>query len=192
MAAMSSSLLHPVRRSTPVGARRRVPSRPDRGHETRVRVRSRALLALAGGLAATGYGALKLAWAAGSDIGSNGPPPWDTGVGAFGGMSRLERFLAFEGTALLAFLAAAILVALVKPPAHAMTRRVLRSLAWAGAVVMLVPGVWGSVTVCGALVGIGKADEPLALWVFGFVYGSFLVLGLAFAGMAWLTRSDRP
>ncbi len=172
-------------------ARCPVPDMPE-GPGSRVHVRSRWLLALAGGLAAMGYGALKLAWAAGSDIGSNGAPPWETGAGAFGGMSSLERFLAFEGTAVLAFLATGILAALVKPPAHPLALRVLRILAWAGAAVMLVPAVWGLVTVSGVLVGLRKAEEPLEPWVFGFVYGCFLILGLAFAGMAWLTRGGRP
>jgi hypothetical protein len=192
MVVMSSFISHPVRRRTTVPSPRGARPGADEGPEARVRalVRWRLQLALAGGLAAAGYGALKLAWAAGSGIGSNGPPPWETGAGAFGGMSSFERFLAFEGTALLAFLAAGILAALVKPPAQAITRRVLRILAWAGAAVMLVPGVWGSVTVSGALLGMGNAEEPLELWVFGFVYGCFLVLGLAFAGLAWLTRSD--
>jgi hypothetical protein len=149
----------------------------------------RLLVALAGCLAAAGYGALKLAWGLDSTIGFDGPPPWKTGEGAWGRMSRFETFLALEGTALLALLAAAILLALLRLWRRALPRRLLRALAWLGAAVMLVPGVLGTASVVAVLIGLNEKNDPLDLWVFALVYGCFLVLGASLAAMAWMTRT---
>ncbi len=145
--------------------------------------------ALAGCAAALGYGALKLSWALGGTIGFQGPPPWQTGAGAWGEMSGLAHFLALEGTVLLAGLAAAILLALVRPWARPLPRRALRALAWLGGLVMGGVGLVASVMVVAEATGLtDRHDDVLALGVFGFVYGCFLVLGVAFGATAWLTR----
>ena len=148
------------------------------------------LIAVAGALAAAGYGALKAAWAAGSSIGVNGTPPWEAGTGAWADLPAAARFFALEGTVILAAIAAALLFALVKPPADARRRRVLRVLAMLGALVMLAPGVTGTLNVLAAAAGIVTDEGEMELWVFGWVYGCFTVLGLALAAMAWLTRGQ--
>ncbi len=148
--------------------------------------------ALAGCAAALGYGALKLSWAFGGTVGFRDTPPWQTNTGAWGEMLPMERFLALEGTALLAVLAAAILLALVRPWGAVLPRRTVRGLAWLGCLVMGANGLVGTGMVLAEAVGlIVSRDDTLALGVYAFVYGCFLVLGAAFGATAWLTREAR-
>lgn len=148
--------------------------------------------ALVGCVAALGYGALKLSWAFGGTIGFRGAPPWETGAGAWGEISDLGRLLALEGTALLAVLAAAILLALVRPWGAALPQRALRALAWLGCLIMGANGLVGSGMVLAEAVGLtDRHEDELALGVYGFVYGCFLVLGGRLRGDR-LVDAERP
>jgi len=144
--------------------------------------------AYAGSAGALGYAMLKLSWSFGGSIGVHGTPAWDRP----GAPDGVLHFLAFEGTVVLAILAAGILLALVKPWG-CRVRRPVRRLAWLGAALMLPVGLVGLATTIAEWIGLSAPgdDGGLALGVFGFVYGCFLVLGVAFAATAWLTRPGR-
>jgi hypothetical protein len=107
----------------------------------------------------------------------------------------LECILASWGTVALAALAAGILLALVWGWGGNGARRVLRVLAWTGCVVMTTVGLIGTgeVVACAAGRFDMSVDEPgdLAPWVYGYVYGSFLVLGLSFGATACATRPSQ-
>lgn len=149
--------------------------------------RNARLTAYAGAAAVLAYGALKVDWALGGRLGARGTPPWVSELSGF------EHFLALWGTVLLAVLAAGILLALVQPWGRRLPRWPVRALAWLGAAVMTPVGLIGSVQMAAILAGVVRddgatGDGSLAPEVYAFVYGSFLVLGLAFAATAWLTR----
>ena len=150
------------------------------------RARLARTAAYIGVAAALGYGTLKAIWGAGGTIGVNGTPVWDDEL------SSLKWILGSWGTVALAVLAAGILLALVQGWGRAMPHRVLRALAWTGCIVMTTVGLIGTGEVLAYAVGLVEmsADEPgdLAPAVYGFVYGSFLVLGVAFGLTAWATR----
>jgi hypothetical protein len=150
--------------------------------------RAATAAAVAGAAAALAYGALKAVWAVGGTLGVRHTPPW------VDGMPGWQHFLAFWGTVALAVLAAAILLALVRPWGRAVPRRPLRAVAWLGAALMTSVGTLGSMPMVAYHLGLRdlSADEisgALAPGVYTFVYGSFLVLGVAFAATAWLTRA---
>lgn len=149
----------------------------------------RALATAALGCAgALGYGALKTAWALGSHIGVEGTPAWERDPLPLG-----AELLAFAGTALLALLAVAILLALVMPAGRRVPRRPLRALAWTGAGVMIPFGLVGVATSLPGVLSEVPAAELDGMYpaTFLFVYGSFLLLGIGFAATAWLTRASR-
>ncbi|MDQ3630439.1 MAG: hypothetical protein M3417_04010 [Actinomycetota bacterium] len=139
--------------------------------------------------AALGYATLKAIWGGGGTIGVNGTPVWHDEL------SSLTWILASWGTVALAALAAGILLALVQGWGRAGPRRALRALAWTGCVVMTTVGLIGTGEVLAYAAGLVdmSADEPgdLAPAVYGYVYGSFLVLGVAFGLTAWATRPSR-
>ncbi len=153
------------------------------------RARFARTAAYIGVAAALGYATLKAVWGAGGTVGVNGTPVWQDEL------SSVKWMLASWGTVALAALAAGILLALVQGWGHALPRRVLRVLAWTGCVVMTTVGLIGTGEVLAYAVGLlnMSVDEPgdLAPAVYGYVYGSFLVLGVAFGLTAWATRPSR-
>ncbi len=153
------------------------------------RARLARTAAYIGVAAAIAYGALKAVWGAGGTIGVNGAPVWHDEL------SSLKWILASWGTVALAALAAGILLALVQGWGRAVPRRALRAVAWTGCVVLTTVGLIGTGEVLAYAVGLVdmSADDPgdLAPAVYGYVYGSFLVLGVAFGLAVWTTRPSR-
>jgi len=143
--------------------------------------------AAAGAAAAVTYGAIKANWAFGGTLGLRGAPPWETGEGGWAGAGGAVRFLAFEGTVVLAAAAVALLLALVSPWGRRLPRRPLAAAAWLGCAA--VGGAWIGGTV-GLLSGsAGPAVDPsLTPALFWTLWASFGVLGAAFGATAWLTR----
>lgn len=149
-----------------------------------VRGRRARRVAYIGVAAAVAHAALKVAWAFGSTIGVEDETVWEQST-------TTELEIALWGTAALAAIAAAILLALVQPWGRVVPRRVLRPLAWLGAVVMTVAGGVGLTMVIGYLVGAWDMDRgDLYAFMYVYVYGGFLLLGLAFGTTAWLTRAS--
>lgn len=153
------------------------------------RARSGRIAAYIGVAAAIAYGTLKAIWGAGGTVGVNGTPVWHDEL------SSLNWILASWGTVVLAALAAGILLALVQEWGRALPRRALGGLAWTGCVVMTAVGLIGTGEVVAYAAGLldMSVEEPgdLAPWVYGYVYGSFLVLGTSFGFTAWTTRPSR-
>lgn len=134
--------------------------------------------------AAVAHAALKVAWALGSTIGVEDETVWEQST-------TTELEIALWGTAALAAIAAAILLALVQPWGRVVPRRVVRPLAWLGSVVMTVAGAVGLTMIIGYLVGAWDMDRgDLYTITYVYVYGGFLLLGLAFGTTAWLTRAS--
>ena len=149
-----------------------------------VRRRRARRVAYIGVAAAVAHVALKVAWALGSTIGVEDEPMWEQST-------TTELEIALWGTAALAAIAAAILLALVQPWGRVVPRRVLRPLAWLGSVVMTVAGAVGLTMSIGYLVGAWDMDRgDLYTITYVYVYGGFLLLGLAFGTTAWLTRAS--
>jgi len=99
--------------------------------------------AAAGAAAAVTYGAIKANWAFGGTLGLRGAPPWETGEGGWAGAGGAVRFLAFEGTVVLAAAAVALLLALVSPWGRRLPRRPLAAAAWLGCAAVGEPGSAG-------------------------------------------------
>jgi hypothetical protein len=98
---------------------------------------------------------------------------------------------AYWGTAALAVLAAAILLALVLPWGALVPRPVLRTIAWLGTL-MVLPGAAGLVMIVAYITGLHRLGASslggLYAGTYVFVYACFLVLGFAFAATSFLTR----
>lgn len=97
---------------------------------------------------------------------------------------------AYWGTAALAVLAVAILLALVLPWGAVVPRPILRTLGWLGGL-MVVPGAVGLVMILAYVTGIRLGASRLGgLYpgTYAFVYLCFLALGFAFAATTFLTR----
>ena len=149
-----------------------------------VRRRRARRIVYIGVAAAVAHAALKVAWALGSTIGVEDETVWEQST-------TTELEIALWGTAALAAIAAAILLALVQPWGRVVPRRVLRTLAWLGSVVMTVAGAVGLALIIGYLVGAWDMDRgDLYTITYVYVYGGFLLLGLAFGTTAWLTRAS--
>ena len=137
-----------------------------------------------GSAAAAGYAVLKTAWALGSTLGVRADAAaWDDFLAGFGG-----PMIALWGTVLLALLAGAILQSLVQPWGRRLPRRLRASLAWLGFAIM---APYGLLALGSTLVNAvaGKPFPLLTPAIYIWVYGCFLVLGLAFAITAWGTRN---
>jgi hypothetical protein len=134
--------------------------------------------------AAAGYAVLKAAWALGSTVGVRADAAtWDDFLAGFGG-----PMIALWGTVLLALFASAILQSLVRPWGRRVPWRLPASLAWLGFAIMTPLGLLSlGHTLSAALAG--KPFPLLAPAIYTWVYGCFLVLGLAFAITAWRTRN---
>jgi hypothetical protein len=143
-------------------------------------------MAYLGCAGALGYGGMKVAWALGSRIGVR---PSFRLVPAGFGFSAMQRFFDYWGTPILAGLAIVILLGLISPWGNKrILRPLLRTLAWAGSL-MAVVGVGGLELIIRYYAGdhgIGRGD--LYAGTFLFTYICFLMLGVGFAGTAWLTR----
>ena len=151
--------------------------------------RSGRIAAYIGVAAAIAYGTLKAIWGVGGTVGVKGTPVWHDELWS------PKWILASWGTVALAALAAGILLALVQRWGRALPRRALRGLAWTGCVVMTTVGLIGTGEVVAYAAGLFdmSVEEPgdLAPWVYGYVYGCFLVLGTSFGITAWTTRPSR-
>lgn len=157
---------------------------------TTVLTRSVAYVGVAGAL---GYAGLKLHWALGGTLGVSDPAPWeDPPPGspweAVSG-NELLRFLVFEGTAILAVLAALLLLALVEPWGRALPRRFLRVLAWLGFALMGCTALAGAAGMVGEALGLLVADPDRYTAVSWFVFACFLALAVGFGGTAWRSRA---
>lgn len=150
--------------------------------------------AYAGVAGALGYAGLKLHWAFGGTLGVSDPAPWDdTSPGspweAVSGNGML-RFLAFEGTAVLAGLAALVLLALVEPWGRALPRRPLRALAWLGFALMGCAVLAGAGGMIGEALGFLAVAPDRYTAVSWYVFACFLALAAGFAGTAWRSRAS--
>lgn len=157
-----------------------------------VRQPSRAA-AYAGVAGALGYAALKVHWALGGTLGVSDPAPWDAPAPgspweALSGHGLL-RFLAFEGTAILAVAAALLLLALVEPWGRALPRRALRGLAWLGFALMGCAVLAGAGGMLGDALGLLPPDPDRYTAVSWFVFACFLALAAGFGATA---RHARP
>ena len=129
------------------------------------------------------HAALKIAWALGSTIGVEDEPVWEQSTTTernphCGARRRWQRSRADPA-------------ALVQPWGRVVPGRVLRPLAWLGSVVMTVAGAVGLTMSVGYLVGAWEMDRgDLYTITYVYVYGGFLLLGLAFGTTAWLTRAS--
>ncbi len=133
--------------------------------------------------AAAGYAVLKAAWASGSAVGVRDTAAFEDFLAQLGG-----PMIALWGTVLLALFASAILQSLVRPWGRRVPWRLRASLAWLGFAIMTPLGLLSlGHTLSAALAG--KPFPLLAPAIYTWVYGCFLVLGLAFAITAWLTRN---
>lgn len=119
-----------------------------------------------------------------------GEPPWETGAGGWAKANDAVHFFAFEGTVLLAALAVAVLLALVRPWGDGLPRRPLEVAAWSGCV--FVGGDWIAGTI-GLVAGdVGPSVDPdLTPAAFWAIWASFGALGGGLGATAWLTWSRR-
>ena len=133
--------------------------------------------------AAVAHAALKVAWALGSTIGVEDEPVWEQST-----TTELERIVGHGGAGGDRGRDPA---SLVQPWGRVVPSRVLRPLAWLGSVVMTVAGAVGLTMSVGYLVGAWEMDRgDLYTITYVYVYGGFLLLGLAFGTTAWLTRAS--
>lgn len=144
-------------------------------------------LAYLGCAGALGYGLMKVDWALGGTIGLRNPTHFHA---TENDLPAMGRFFDLWGSQILAGLAIVILLGLVYPWGN---KRILcpllQTLGWAGSV-MAVVGLYGLILTIlyyagdqGAL-GLGDLHPGTYL----FTYICFLILGVGFAGTAWLTR----
>jgi hypothetical protein len=159
---------------------------------TRTQHASATRFALAGCLAAAGYGTLKAVWALDGTIGLRDPSVLRETARS---VTATQHVIAYWGTVALAALAAGILLALVRPWGRRVPRRPLRVLAALGAL-LAVPGAAGFVLSVANIAGLHHVGEDrlggLYPGTFVFVYGCFFLLGVAFAATVWLTRGSGP
>ena len=146
-------------------------------------------LAYLGCAGALGYGLMKVDWALGGTIGLRNPEHFHATDNRLTAAGRL-----FDqwGSQTLAGLAIVILLGLVYPWGNRpILRPLLRALGWAGSL-MTVVGVAGVILITLYFAGdqgVGRGD--LYAGTFLFTYICFTMLGVAFAGTAWLTRPRR-
>jgi hypothetical protein len=146
-------------------------------------------MAYLGCAGAFGYGALKVVWALGGTVGLSNPEHFHA---IDNGLSAPERLFDHWGTQTLAGIAIVILLGLVYPWGNRpILRPLLRTLAWAGSL-MAVVGVGGVILITLYFAGdhgIGRGDLYAGTYVFTYI--CFTMIGVGFAGTAWLTRRPR-
>lgn len=134
-------------------------------------LRPLAVLAVGGALP---YGALKLAWSVGSDVGLTGDGFEAVTLGSPG----------FGDTVLLTALAVAVAVAMGAQVAHRRLRRVLLVIGSCASLMLLPVGITAMVQLIALLIGGGSIDDSqIAPWAFALVYASFFVWGTALAAL---------
>jgi len=143
-------------------------------------------MAYLGCAGAFGYGGMKVAWALGSRIGVR--PSFRLAPAGLS-LSAGQRFFEYWGTPILAGLAIVILLGLIHRRGNKrILRPLLRTLAWAGSL-MVVVGVGGLIQIIRYYAGdrgIGQGDLDAGTYLFTYI--CFLMLGAGFGGTAWLTR----
>lgn len=143
-------------------------------------------MAYLGCAGALGYGVMKIVWALGGTVGIRNPKHFHA---VENGLSAPGRFFDQWGTQILAGLAIVILLGLIYPWGdRPILRRLLRTLAWAGSL-MAVVGVYGLILIIRYYAGdhgIGRGDHYAGTYLFTYI--CFTMLGVGFAGTAWLTR----
>lgn len=148
--------------------------------------------AYAGVAGAIGYAALKLTWALGGTVMVPDPPPWEEPPpgSPWESVSQdgLLMFLAFEGTAILAVLAALILLSLVEPWGRALPRPALRVLAWLGFVLLTSQALVGAAGMVADALGLREENYTALSW---YVLGCFSILGASFGIVAWRSSGRR-
>jgi hypothetical protein len=167
--------------------RPRVHPPPDVQAERQRHARRMAYLGCAGAL---GYGAMKVVWALGGTVGLRNPKHFHA---VHNGLPNAgQRFFDYWGTPILAGLAIVILLGLIYPWGNKrILRPLLRTLGWAGSL-MAVVGVVGVILITLYFAGdqgIGRGDLYAATYLFTYI--CFTMLGVGFAGTAWLTRRPR-
>lgn len=146
-------------------------------------------LACLGCAGAFGYGAMKVVWALGGTIGLRDPEHFHASTNGLSGPGRL-----FDdwGSQTLAGIAIVILVGLVYPWGdRPILRPLLRTLAWIGSLI----AVWGLVGLILSILYIAGDRSAIELGdldpgTYVFTYICFTMLGVGFAGTAWLTRGQ--
>jgi len=126
------------------------------------------------GLAALGFYAwVKAAWALGSTIGIRDVAEWER---VFGELPDFERWLALEGTVVLALLGAILLLLILAdertPLGRGGWRRLIRGAGWIAAVPLGLYAVLALVVTVAQVVS--GEPSPLAPWVSFGVYLAFL------------------
>jgi len=134
--------------------------------------------------AAAGYAVLKIAWGMGSTFGIRDPAAFEDFIDQTGG-----SLLALWGTVLLALLASAILLSLIRPWGGRLPRRLRASLAWLGAIMAPLGLMRLAATIAQTIAG--DAFPVLTPAIYISVYVCFTVLGLTFAFTAWRTRNHQ-
>jgi hypothetical protein len=140
------------------------------------------------------YALLKASWGLGGTIGVTDVGQWREKID---GLDGVVRWMAFWGTVVVDVVGALLLVALLAGPHRRLgrgaVRRVLRGLAWVGAVVMTLLGGYALVFSIGEELDwwspIASGQGPLASWVFFVVYGSFVVYAVSLGATARFTRA---
>lgn len=143
-------------------------------------------------LAAVAYAGLKLQWAFGGTFGVPDPPPWrdppQDSSWAKVADDPVLHFLAFEGTALLALCAAALIVVLSRGWGGPRLRRLLCLAAWVGCLALAVVSIAGFGGMAADAVGLLPTDPERYEVISVFVGVCFAALSLAFGSAA---RRDR-
>jgi hypothetical protein len=143
-------------------------------------------MAYLGCAGALGYGGMKVVWALGGTVGLSNPEHFHA---SDDGLSAAGRFFDQWGSQILAGLAIVILLGLIYPWGNrSILRPLLRTLGWAGSL-MAVPGVYGLILTILYIAGdhvIGVGDLYASTYLFTYI--CFTMLGVGFAGTAWLTR----
>ena len=129
------------------------------------------------------YGALKLAWSVGSDLGLTGD--------GFEAVTLTSP--GFGDTVLLTALAVAVALAMGARVAHRGLRPVLLLIGSCASLMLLPVGATAMVQMISLFIGGGSIDDSqIAPWAFGLVYASFILWGTVLAALTltywWATR----
>ncbi len=133
---------------------------------------------------------MKVVWALGGTIGLRDPEHFHA---IENGLSVPGRFFDQWGSQILAGLAIVILLGLIYPWGNRpIWRPLLRGLAWIGSLI----AIWGLIGlilsilyIAGDHSAIGLGDLDPGTYVFTYI--CFTLLGVGFAGTAWLTRQPQ-
>ncbi len=129
---------------------------------------------------------MKVVWALGGTVGLSNPEHFHA---SDDGLSAAGRFFDQWGSQILAGLAIVILLGLISAWGNRpILRPLLRTLAWAGSLMALAGG-YGLILVIRYFAGDHGFDRgDLYAGTYLFTYICYTMLGVGFAGTAWLTR----